>query len=168
MRARAPYRVRNAITGVILTGMVVGVWAYSMSAVKQDVFDDIDEEAKRLSRPSTVMQNVKKPGAPNSSPSTGAGPPAVSSDGNANVSPGVGAALAPTEKHPVRGVLPVIIGGTFPRFLDPKTNTFVWGAPPVDNIGKLGSPSAGRAPGIVSSSSQDRLGSSRVNAVKQQ
>ena len=48
-RAREPYRVKNAITGLTLGAFAVGIWAYSISAVKQDVFDDIDEEARALS-----------------------------------------------------------------------------------------------------------------------
>ena len=47
-RARAPFRLRNALTGVVLAGFAVGVWAYSIGAVKQDVFDDVDEEARAL------------------------------------------------------------------------------------------------------------------------
>ena len=48
-RARAPYRFRNAITGLIVGSFAVGVWAYSIRAVKQDSFDDVDEEARLLS-----------------------------------------------------------------------------------------------------------------------
>jgi cytochrome c oxidase assembly factor 3 len=48
-RAREPYRVRNAITGLTLAAIGVGIWAYSISAVKQDVFDDVDDEARALS-----------------------------------------------------------------------------------------------------------------------
>ena len=55
-RARAPFRVRNAITGLVLTGFAAGVWAYSISAVKQDDFSDIDEEAKALARASPPAQ----------------------------------------------------------------------------------------------------------------
>ena len=56
-RARAPFRVRNAITGLVLTGFAAGVWAYSISAVKQDDFSDIDEEAKALARASPAQQS---------------------------------------------------------------------------------------------------------------
>ena len=42
-RAREPFRIRNAVVGVGLFAFAVGVWAYSISAVKQDVFDDVDE-----------------------------------------------------------------------------------------------------------------------------
>lgn len=48
-RAREPYRVKNAIMGLTLGAFAVGIWAYSISAVKQDVFDDVDEEARAMS-----------------------------------------------------------------------------------------------------------------------
>ncbi|CAE6428899.1 unnamed protein product [Rhizoctonia solani] len=44
-KARQPFVIRNAITGTAIAAFAVGVWAYSMSAVKQDNFDDIDAEA---------------------------------------------------------------------------------------------------------------------------
>jgi cytochrome c oxidase assembly factor 3 len=57
-RAREPYRLRNAITGLALGAFAVGIWAYSISAVKQDVFDDVDEEARALARPGTTTHAV--------------------------------------------------------------------------------------------------------------
>ena len=44
-RAREPYRLRNAVTGTLLVAFAVSVWAYSISAVKQDNFDDVDAAA---------------------------------------------------------------------------------------------------------------------------
>jgi cytochrome c oxidase assembly factor 3 len=58
-RAREPYRVRNAITGLTLAALGIGVWAYSISAVKQDVFDDVDEEARALAASSSMPGNLK-------------------------------------------------------------------------------------------------------------
>lgn len=49
-RARAPFFLRNAVTGVVLASFAVGVWAYSIGAVKQDDFTDVDEEARSLAR----------------------------------------------------------------------------------------------------------------------
>ncbi|KEP53051.1 coiled-coil protein [Rhizoctonia solani 123E] len=57
-KARRPFVIRNAITGTAIAAFAVGVWAYSISAVKQDNFDDIDAEAnaagliKKQPRPS--------------------------------------------------------------------------------------------------------------------
>lgn len=47
-RARRPYLVKNAVTGAILGAFAIGIWAYSIRAVKQDIFDDVDEEARVL------------------------------------------------------------------------------------------------------------------------
>jgi cytochrome c oxidase assembly factor 3 len=66
-RAREPFRIKNAITGVLLAAFGVGVWAYSISAVKQDIFDDVDEEAKELAaarRRSLAQQGGTKAGEP--------------------------------------------------------------------------------------------------------
>jgi len=54
-RAREPYRARNAFTGLVIGSFVVGVWLYSMSAVKQDNFDDVDEEAGAMVRGGVKM-----------------------------------------------------------------------------------------------------------------
>jgi len=48
LRAREPYRAKNAITGLAISSFAVGVWLYSMRAVKQDNFDDVDEEARAM------------------------------------------------------------------------------------------------------------------------
>lgn len=41
--------MQNAITGATLFGFAISVWAYSINAVKQDNFDDIDFEALNTS-----------------------------------------------------------------------------------------------------------------------
>lgn len=48
-RARQPYRLRNAMTGLAIAGFAVSVWAYSIRAVKQDNFDDVDAAALGVS-----------------------------------------------------------------------------------------------------------------------
>lgn len=62
-RAREPYRVKNAIMGLTLGAFAVGIWAYSISAVKQDVFDDIDEEARTMSATRTPETKSVSPEA---------------------------------------------------------------------------------------------------------
>ncbi|KAK7062342.1 coiled-coil-56 domain-containing protein [Favolaschia claudopus] len=47
LRARRQFRTSNAVAGVLLLTFVGGVFVYSMAAVKQDVFDDLDEEVKQ-------------------------------------------------------------------------------------------------------------------------
>jgi len=48
-RARAPFRTQNVITGFTLFGFAASVWAYSIYAVKQENFDDVDFEALNTS-----------------------------------------------------------------------------------------------------------------------
>ncbi|TFK72042.1 hypothetical protein BDN72DRAFT_876767 [Pluteus cervinus] len=66
-RAREPYRFRNALTGLLLGSFAVGIWAWSISAVKQDAFDDVDEEARELIK---ARENANASAGPGSSTST--------------------------------------------------------------------------------------------------
>ncbi|CCL98250.1 uncharacterized protein FIBRA_00244 [Fibroporia radiculosa] len=132
-RAREPFRIRNAVTGTLLLSFAVGVWAYSISAVKQDVFDDVDEEARSLARAreqSLVQQDAERERklAEEVAMSSNAAAPAAIVMERATPS-----ASAPGG----RGVLPALLEQWFPRLLDPSTKTLVWGAPSVDNIGTL-------------------------------
>lgn len=138
-RAREPYRVKNAILGLTLGAFAVGVWAYSISAVKQDVFDDIDDEVVALEAPApasastpvpkdaaAVVQKVDNVRAAQAGlPLPPPPPPAPQS-------------TAPRTAPPVRGVLQHLDSRWSTRLLDPKNKTLVWGAPPVDNVGKTG------------------------------
>ncbi|KAJ7434141.1 hypothetical protein FB451DRAFT_1470063 [Mycena latifolia] len=47
LRARAPYRPKNALLGGALLAFVAGVFAYALAAVKQDAFDDLDDAVRR-------------------------------------------------------------------------------------------------------------------------
>ncbi|GAB7357066.1 hypothetical protein MBLNU459_g7882t1 [Dothideomycetes sp. NU459] len=40
-RARQPYLIRNAVTGLCIFGFAIGVYAFTIRAVSQDEFDDI-------------------------------------------------------------------------------------------------------------------------------
>jgi len=144
LRARAPFRVRNAITGVTIAALVVGVWAYSIAAVKQDSFADVDEEARILSA-SGSTQNIKSiedeertkatavPSVYTPSASIGTSlvqpqPPVTVTH---VVTPLPGLASRP------RGILAPLLDRRYPRLLDPTTKTLIWGAPSVDRIGRL-------------------------------
>ncbi|ROV91811.1 hypothetical protein VSDG_06478 [Cytospora chrysosperma] len=41
LRARRPYLVKNAITGLAVASIAVGVYAYTITAVGQDEFEDV-------------------------------------------------------------------------------------------------------------------------------
>lgn len=136
-RAREPFRLRNALTGVGLTAFAVGVWAYSIGAVKQDVFDDVDEEARALSRSgmkSIEDQEAEKEIVAATTDITTAGLKSLPPTDSPFVSEKRTTSASPTGK----GLLPRFLGEHFPRLLDPSTKTLVWGAPSVDNIGRWG------------------------------
>lgn len=136
-RAREPFRLRNALTGVALAGFAVGVWAYSIGAVKQDVFDDVDEEARALMAGSGIQKS--EDGAADGRGATTASQtvsktsvlPTETASPSSPSTPAV-------ERKPRRGVLPPLLEHRLPRLLDPSSGTLVWGAPPIDNVGKLG------------------------------
>ncbi|CAN8099046.1 unnamed protein product [Discula destructiva] len=41
LRARRPYLVKNAVTGLAMFGIAAGVYMYTMKAVGQDEFEDV-------------------------------------------------------------------------------------------------------------------------------
>jgi len=140
-RAREPYRLRNALTGLALGAFAVGIWAYSISAVKQDVFDDIDEEARAIARTGTVAEvlSVKEEKKTMEAAIAAATSTFVEPVSSASPSSTVPATLSTGPARtsaPSRGLLQQL-DSRFPRLLDPQRKTLVWGAPPVDNIGRM-------------------------------
>ncbi|KAI0638443.1 hypothetical protein C8Q77DRAFT_1091096 [Trametes polyzona] len=129
-RAREPFRLRNAITGVVLAGFAVGVWAYSIGAVKQDVFDDVDEEARALMAGSGIQ----------STPTEAAVSREVTA---APLTSEVRPETKTSSSTPRRGILPPLLEHRFPSLLDPSSKSLVWGAPSVDNVGKMRDPVPG-------------------------
>lgn len=137
LRARAPFRVRNAITGVAIAALVVGVWAYSIAAVKQDSFADVDEEARVLAA-SGSAHTIKS--IEDEEKAKAATRPLVhTSPVQPHPSTTVGHVVTPLpELAPrPRGVLSPFLEKYYPRLLDPTSRTFIWGAPPVDRVGHL-------------------------------
>ncbi|KAI0080863.1 hypothetical protein K474DRAFT_1657360 [Panus rudis PR-1116 ss-1] len=150
-RARAPFRFRNAITGVILASFAVGVWAYSISAVKQDDFSDIDEEAKALaaSAKKEVSEEEKKllstleDSVESTKGAVASGlaplqpvPPSPVVDAKEKGKENVLAVTSSSATRP-RGIVTALLAERYPRLFDPQSKTLVWGAPPVDNNGKM-------------------------------
>jgi cytochrome c oxidase assembly factor 3, fungi type len=147
-RARQPFFLRNTITGVILASFAAGVWAYSLSAVKQDDFADVDEEARALGRAGvhaaegTAAELQKKTiehteaAAPG-----GVVTPIPAAPGDVSAVPSTRLVTTHSafrmETRP-RGVVASLVYNHYPQLLDPTTKTFVWGAPSVDNIGRMG------------------------------
>lgn len=132
-RARAPYRVQNALMGITLGAFGIGVWAYSISAVKQDVFDDVDEQARELREAGVVLKSLED--EEKDRRRAAAGSHSEEFIGTVNESNGSGAPAIPNSP-PVatRGLLANALSQ---HLLDPERKTLVWGAPPVDNFGSL-------------------------------
>jgi len=134
-RAREPFRVRNAITGTLIAAFAVGVWAYSISAVKQDVFDDIDEEALAM-RGERMKQLDGQAAERKLAEEATRGIALAGVPAEQGATPTIRAASV-TAPARARGLLPPLVEDRFPRLLDPQNKTLVWGAPPVDNVGKM-------------------------------
>ncbi|KAF9266212.1 hypothetical protein L218DRAFT_956581 [Marasmius fiardii PR-910] len=156
-RARQPYLVKNTITGVLLGTFAVGVYAYSIRAVKQDDFDDIDEAAKaklekereererdRIMRGVLSLdeeKEVMEKAATAVINRTRAGTSAIAGLGDMDVARTmvdeiITEHVTPTTTWRQRGIL---VGSRvdkrFPWLLDPIGKTLVWGAPPIDHLG---------------------------------
>ncbi|KAF9472178.1 hypothetical protein BDN70DRAFT_819032 [Pholiota conissans] len=144
-RAREPYRVKNALLGLALGAFAVGVWAYSISAVKQDIFDDVDEEAKALSSPLAAVAVPSPAGPEQSKIETAIAAATTTLSTPVVVPPSPSKPLSEpvvpkqTQQGAPRGILQHL-DSRLPSgwLLDPQRKTLVWGAPSVDNVGKLG------------------------------
>ena len=135
LRARAPYRWKNAISGLILGAAAVGIYTYSISAVKQDVFDDVDEEARELREAGVVLRSLEDEERDRKKAAAGAHGEELILEKIAHEPEEVKGGVL------VRGVLAQYLDSSSPRLLDPERKTLVWGAPPVDNIGSMKDPS---------------------------
>jgi cytochrome c oxidase assembly factor 3 len=138
-RARAQYFWKNAISGLLLGAFAVGVWAYSISAVKQDEFNDVDEEARELRESGVVLRSLEDEDRDKKKAAAGAhGEDLILEKIVHEPEVARGGAMP---QRPMRGVLVHLLDRRFPRLLDPERKTLVWGAPPVDNIGTMKDPS---------------------------
>jgi len=134
-RAREPYRIRNALTGLTLGAFAVGIWAYSIGAVKQDVFDDVDAEVLAQQQQQHVQQQRVEMSGVKEGVVNVPLIPATMSSGSASLVPSNDP--APSRRvAQARGVLQRL-DRRYPWLLDPQRKTLVWGAPPLDDIGKL-------------------------------
>lgn len=128
LRARRPFFLRNMATGIAVASFAVGVWAYSISAVKQDVFDDVDEQARALNASSSNP-------VPTSSETLSA---IVTEDStlHKNQNP-TSPVLDKNISKPPKGLVFTALGNKYPWLFEPTHKTMVWGAPPVDHIGRI-------------------------------
>ncbi|VDB97088.1 unnamed protein product [Peniophora sp. CBMAI 1063] len=124
LRARQQYTVKNALTGTAIAAFIVGVYFYSIQAVKQETFEDVDEEARAMFAENRRVAGEAKDAAMAKAVATS--PAAV-----------VPEKLAAAPSTPTRrGVLSPVLEKV-PGLLDPQRKTIVWGAPSVDAVGRL-------------------------------
>ncbi|KAF1832389.1 hypothetical protein BDW02DRAFT_600018 [Decorospora gaudefroyi] len=50
LRARAPYLIKNTITGAAICTLVISIYSYTINAISQDEFDDVIVPDKPLDR----------------------------------------------------------------------------------------------------------------------
>ncbi|KAH8733018.1 hypothetical protein GQ44DRAFT_601775 [Phaeosphaeriaceae sp. PMI808] len=55
LRARAPYLVKNTITGMAICTLVIGIYTYTINAISQDEFEDVIVPDKPLQRPAQQL-----------------------------------------------------------------------------------------------------------------
>ncbi|KAF2682396.1 hypothetical protein K458DRAFT_58103 [Lentithecium fluviatile CBS 122367] len=63
LRARAPYLVKNTLTGIAICSLVIGIYAYTINVISQDEFDDVivpDEPIKRPVQQPSTTQSVQQ------------------------------------------------------------------------------------------------------------
>jgi len=133
IRARRRFFLPNLLTGMAVAGFAVGVWAYSISAVKQDVFDDIDEEARAL--------DAEIGSGTAAVPISATAPASLSAVAVSPLSELVSTSLKDGGSRAwsvPRGVMYAALGNRFPGLFEPTRKTLIWTAPPVDNIGRIG------------------------------
>jgi cytochrome c oxidase assembly factor 3, fungi type len=137
-RARAPYRWKNAISGLILGAFGVGIWAYSINAVKQDVFDDVDEEARELRESGVVLTSLEDEERDRKKAAARAHGEDLILEKIVHEPED---SIRRSPMHATSGILVKLLDKPYPRLLDPERKTLVWGAPPVDSIGSMADPS---------------------------
>lgn len=138
LRARRQFRTKNAIVGVATLSFVVGIFFYSMAAVKQDVFDDLDDEVKERAmldakRAALSVEDEKRAMAAAVSFATGPGTtPAIKGPKLSDRARNAATATPPAQELPPpqdavqgRGVLGSLMA-------------LIWGAPPDDKSGSSG------------------------------
>ncbi|KAF2252974.1 hypothetical protein BU26DRAFT_560321 [Trematosphaeria pertusa] len=63
LRARAPYLIKNTITGFVICSLVIGIYTYTINVISQDEFDDVivpDEPIKRPAQQPSTTESVQQ------------------------------------------------------------------------------------------------------------
>ncbi|GAA5989337.1 hypothetical protein JCM10908_001265 [Rhodotorula pacifica] len=141
-RARRPFRTRNFITGGLITAFAFSVYMYSIRAVAQDDFSDLDqpisEEQRRLARSIEDERREREAVVADRLAVRQGAPLAASSAPISAAAPGAVApvpAAAPVAAAAPSSILERVRGAFGGRGADSQ---LVWGAPPVDRLGRIG------------------------------
>ncbi|GAA5957690.1 hypothetical protein JCM3765_001483 [Sporobolomyces pararoseus] len=127
-RARAPFRTRNAIVGLGLSGFMFSVYLYSIRAVAQDDFADLQAPTEEQRRNTVSIEEERR---------------------NREALKGqqldIAAPVPPSPLAPSTPALPSqpshtgILGRLRSTFGGKGTeSSLVWGAPSVDSVGRIG------------------------------
>lgn len=117
---------------------MVGIWAYSIRAVRQDVFDDVDEEAKGLTKEMKMaVETVEEKGRKVEDKLKAIAGERVTKTLASSMKGATASAKAASLTTERRGIMP-ILGRTNPGWLYDPNKSLVWDAPPVDNMGRIG------------------------------
>ncbi|KAI9882755.1 MAG: Nucleolar protein 12 [Watsoniomyces obsoletus] len=71
IRARRPYLIKNAVTGLALFGFTVCVYAYTIHAIAQDDFEDVPIPDAPPPQPAKTLESVKTINPPANVPPAG-------------------------------------------------------------------------------------------------
>lgn len=139
-RARRPFRTRNFITGGVITAFAFSVYMYSIRAVAQDDFSDLDqpvsEEQRRLARSIEDERREREAVVADRLAVRPGAPLAASSAPVSATAPGAVVAGTPAPDAVAQAsVLERLRGAFGGRGTDSR---LVWGAPPVDRLGRIG------------------------------
>ncbi|GAA6057456.1 hypothetical protein JCM3770_000770 [Rhodotorula araucariae] len=122
-RARRPFRTRNFVTGTLIFGFAASVYFYSIRAVAQDDFSDLDQPLSDEQRKS--LTSIEQSKRDRDELLLAAKQPSL--------------ALAPTSPAPVPGGRPSVFGLVRGAFAGKGADSkLVWGAPSVDRVGRIG------------------------------
>ncbi|WVQ82843.1 hypothetical protein IAT38_004978 [Cryptococcus sp. DSM 104549] len=151
IRARQPFLFTNRLIGGTIIAFVIGVYTYSISAVKQDDFSDVEdllppleERSKLRSIEDDIREGRIHPGTSHPGPSA-TGTPSAPSKGVPFPDDTIAQAAASVSSQGWGIKRLSDIDWIKKRGLvDGKGNVLVWGAPDVDRIGRMGDKPTGK------------------------
>ncbi|GAA6042785.1 hypothetical protein JCM8097_007478 [Rhodosporidiobolus ruineniae] len=134
-RARLPFRNRNLVTGGLISAFAFSVYMYSIRAVAQDDFSDLDQPISEEER--RAVRSIEEDKAAREALNADR----LSATPVAAAAVGVVEAVNPVEVAPLtvpagrRSILEQVRGAFGGRGAESK---LVWGAPSVDRVGRIG------------------------------